>query len=294
MDKFLLGTNPLLGVDHMDRARARTRRSTLDLQAIVRIIETSLRAGAQGLTFTVGPDIYSLLVAMKGMDVESAIGLYPLVPDVQTFRAAIAEGKFLTLAEKLTKGLSLIEKTAAFVRGGVMMAKGDPIRLIELSVDMELKKLTKLKPPRATIKAVFIHEIMTDMAITLNAESLMKDLVIYISNFGVVPGFVTRNLCRFVEVCRGWGVPIERVAIMTPINKLGFQMTPSREACEVVLNELNGTKIVAMSPLAGGRLGLEDGISYLKSIHNLASIAIGLSSEVHARETFEYLRKAMG
>jgi hypothetical protein len=205
MDKFLLGTNPLLGVDHMDRARARTRRSTLDLQAIVRIIETSLRAGAQGLTFTVGPDIYSLLVAMKGMDVESAIGLYPLVPDVQTFRAAIAEGKFLTLAEKLTKGLSLIEKTAAFVRGGVMMAKGDPIRLIELSVDMELKKLTKLKPPRATIKAVFIHEIMTDMAITLNAESLMKDLVIYISNFGVVPGFVTRNLCRFVEVCRGWG-----------------------------------------------------------------------------------------
>jgi len=153
--------------------------------------------------------------------------------------------------------------------------------------------LTKLKPPRATIKAVFIHEIMTDMAIALNAESLMKDLMTYISNFGVVPGFVTRNLCRFVEVCREWGIPIERVAIMTPINKLGFQMTPSREACEEVLNKLNGTKIVAMSPLAGGRLNLLDAIRYIQSVNNITSMAIGVSSEAHARETFGFLRRVM-
>ena len=80
------------------------------------------------------------------------------------------------------------------------------------------------------------------------------------------------------------------VVIMTPFNKIGFQMNPSGESCEAALNDLKEGDVVAMSIMAGGYLTLDESIEYLNGLTNLSGVVAGVSSAEHAIQTFTKLR----
>ena len=73
---------------------------------------------------------------------------------------------------------------------------------------------------------------------------------------------------------------------MTPFNSIGFQMSPSREACELCLSGLSDADVIAMSIMAGGYLNLDQAFQYLRTLPKLSGVAIGASSKEHAEETF--------
>ena len=77
---------------------------------------------------------------------------------------------------------------------------------------------------------------------------------------------------------------------MTPFNRIGFQMNPSRGECEVCASHLSGAEVMAISILAGGYLGLGEAIDYLRRLHGLSRVAVGVSPEQHAAGTFTKLR----
>jgi hypothetical protein len=107
--------------------------------------------------------------------------------------------------------------------------------------------------------------------------------------YQVMPGFVTYNLPKFVNLFQDAGVSLKDVLIMTPFNSIGFQMSPSRESCEVCLSNLSEGEVIAMSIMAGGFLKLDGAIKYVQGMAKLSGIAVGVSSMEHAADTFSKL-----
>jgi hypothetical protein len=77
---------------------------------------------------------------------------------------------------------------------------------------------------------------------------------------------------------------------MTPFNNVGYQMSHSRELCEAYLSSLHEGDVIAMSIMAGGYVNIDAAFNYLRTLPNLSGIAVGVSSNEHARETFTRLR----
>ena len=65
------------------------------------------------------------------------------------------------------------------------------------------------------------------------------------------PAFATKNLPLLLKKLTSWG--ISKPLILTHFNKIGFQMNPSREACEKSLAEYD-FQVMAMGTLASGHL----------------------------------------
>ena len=75
---------------------------------------------------------------------------------------------------------------------------------------------------------------------------------------------------------------------MTSFNPIGYQMNPSKEACEKCLDD-NHLKIIAMNTLAGGLLKPDESFQYLSKI-NLHSVVIGMSTKEHIDQITKHVQ----
>jgi len=89
-----------------------------------------------------------------------------------------------------------------------------------------------------------------------------------------------------------WEVDLADVAVCAPFNKVGFQMNPSRVACEEALRSINAGNIIAMSVLASGYLQPIEAIDYVRRLPNISSIVAGSSNVEQAEETFRLLSRS--
>jgi hypothetical protein len=294
LDQLVLGANPLVGVDHFSRARGRDRILGLGSDRILQVIESAFSSGATGFNF--GPDssIYGILRRMKENGYSKSFGVYFILPDMRTYSNAYLTKGAMGVMKELLNNLSWTEKAKAIVQGGLTMLTANPTRGMNMYIDIELSKLLDILPPNAALKSTLVFEAITDMILSFRVKSLLIDYVHHVEDtFHIKPGFVTRNFTRFVEFVAECDIPFHDIVIMTPFNRLGFQMTPSRESCEKTLASLRDANIIGMSLLAGGALSLSDAIQYLAELKNLKSVAVGVSSEGHARETFSKLANTL-
>jgi hypothetical protein len=163
--------------------------------------------------------------------------------------------------------------------------------VLRASVNAEISIVLKAAPRGAVLKSALLHEIATDLIVSFKMEELFREYCRLVStSYHVRPGFVTRNFPRFLEFVSGSNMPLDSIIVMTPFNPLGFQMNPSREECEAVLKDNMSTNLIATSIMASGYLELKDAIRYIKSLPTRVSVAVGVSTANHARETFSLLR----
>jgi hypothetical protein len=127
------------------------------------------------------------------------------------------------------------------------------------------------------------------MALALNIDWLFKAYIDFMTKHGYIPGFNTCNFASLVEKFVGGGIDPAEIIIAAPFNKIGFEMNPSREECERALRDLSGPGLIAISVLAAGYLRLEEATAYIASLPNVRGVAVGVSKEKHARETFRLL-----
>lgn len=294
LDTYILGANPLSGVDHFLPERARERALLLNKDRIISVIIRSLQSGAQGFNFGANPTTYGLLRTLRDSGFDEPFGLYPIVPDLQIYVSSqLKKGTFGMISDALDS-LNWSAKASALFRGGLSVVTLDPLRAMKVFLDVEINKIIEASPPSAKLKSVIVHEAVTDLAMLLEVDEVFKTFVNFVKDrYDVMPGFVTRNLPRFIDFCQRIDLELEDVVIMTPINKLGFQMTPTKEACEKALLEKDGAQVIAMSILAAGQIGLSEAIKYLNSLSNIRSVVVGVSRESHAQETFTRLQSEL-
>lgn len=289
LDRLIVGSNPLWGMDHYLAERARERNAYMTNQRVHRVLRAAFDSGASGFTFTADASVNDQLQEIRESGDHLSIGLYPLVPNMQTIPRLLAKGMSGMISEVLSD-LSWSEKARTLIKGGWSVLRKDPFSALETYLDWEVSRLMDAAPQGSRLETVILHEIITDSMIALGADEAFSRYVRIISKrMGVRPGFETRNFVRFCEFSAGLGYRVSDFVVMAPFNSSGFQMTPTRDACERKLESLTGPHVVAVSILAGGMLPLESAVTYLKKHKQIESVAIGMSSEVHAKETFTRL-----
>jgi hypothetical protein len=295
IERYLLGDNPFIGVDHLSQERARERLNRLSVKRIVDVIDAAFESGAQGLLFSTHPIIYDALKLMKARSHPTVFGLYPLLPYAQEYVQIATERGVVGLVQEVLSKLTWKGKAEALVGGGLSLASFDPTRVLRTYIDAELDIVLRNAPSSATLKSVFLHEILTDLATSLQATDLIQEYAHHIlDKYDVMPGFATRNFVRFAVFAKEIGLKLDEIAILTPFNKVGFQMNPSREACEQTVKQLENANVVAMSILAAGYLSLTDALTYLREYTSIKSFVVGTSNQVHAKETFSQMLSILG
>ena len=290
MTDLIIGDNSFIGVSHLSQERAMERTEKLDVTAITEIIESAHRAGAVGYTFSTHPINVQILQALNESSFSLPFQLYPILPYAQAYVRLANEKGIRGLIDEIFSKLPVATKAKVMIDGGFSALKQDFLGLFRTYVDIELGTYLRVKPRSAVVGSVLLHEVVTDLCLGLRDPRVFETFAKHVrEKYQATPGFVTYNLPSLVEFFRESGLDLN-VAIMTPFNSIGYQMSPSREACEKCLAELSGTRIIAMSILAGGFLRLDDATTYLSSLPSLSGMAVGVSSKEHARETFSQLR----
>lgn len=286
-DKFILGTNPLTGVNHFLGRRARERRRQIDVKEIASIMTAAFSAGATGFNFSPDPLLYTVFKNLRHEGVSFDFNVYLMLPDMYRFRNALLTNGVMGVANSLLEGLAPSVKVRIAMKGARSLIMRDPAKALEAYIDVELERVKRILPKEGKVVSVLANEFVVDLALALGVTKLPEIFIRHLRNHEIVPGFVTRNLLLFSRFWRETMTETEQVAVMTPFNPLGFQMIPSREACERTLAELdNRFYVIAMSPFAAGQVSPEESLRYLDSHKRINSFAVGVSNSEQAQQTF--------
>jgi hypothetical protein len=292
---ILVGDNPFHGVSHLSQERARARGSNvLNPEYAAYLVELSVKNGADGFMFSIDEAILSILRLLRGKEVAKGLRLYAITPAAYGYVRLMAPMGVGGLIKSFVKQLMISGNFKAAVIGlkGAMLS--DPVALLKSFLSYEISRIKSSSGKHMVLESVMLHEIVTDMALALNLEWLFNSHIEFIKGLKITPGFETRNFTYLVNKFKEWGIDLSDVVVVAPFNKIGFQMTPSRIECEKVLELLPKPNVIAISILAAGYLKLEEAIEYVKNLPNIRGLAVGVSKEQHAKETFKALREELG
>jgi hypothetical protein len=288
---LLVGDNPFHGVSHLSQNRARERGNQVtDPKYAAELVRLSLENGASGFMFSVSETTLSILQELSSKGISPR--LYAIAP---------AASDYVRLASRLgTPGMAaymarriLFSGNLRAVGSGLKGVIGqDPVSLMKAFLYYEIYRIKAVTKLAANPHSFILHEIVTDMALALNLEWLFKAYIHFMLELKIKPGFETRNSPRLIDNLMKWSVNLNQITIITPFNRIGFQMSPSQEECEKALLNIPDTEVIAMSVLASGYLDLPEAIAYINGIPRLKGVVIGVSRERHARD-FKIIRETL-
>lgn len=292
MKNLFIGDNAFIGVSHLSQVKAREQVEGLHLDDVPNVFERAISHGANGYTFSTHPVNHRILEILHTANIH--IDLYPILPYAESYVRLVNEKGLTGMVRDIMSRLPLSSKAKVLTQAGISIAKSEPVGLLNAYVDTELTSYMRTKQQASRLNAVILHEAVTDLALSFETRHLFDSFIEHIKEkYHTRPGFVTRNFVRFVDFFLKQGLALSDVLIMTPFNRIGFQMNPSREACENCLSDIANEHVIAISPLAGGYLGLNEAVSYLREFQNLSGIAVGVASTQQAEETFSKLNESL-
>lgn len=276
-----LGDNAFFGVNHLSQEIARNKaENSQNFNNILAVINTALDNGVKNVVFSTHPELKDLITFLKNnSNVMEQINIHLILPYAQGYVSKVNENGMINTLTDVLGAVRFRKKIQILAKGGIGVIKNNFYDLFKVLIDIEMAKLENSK-----IKTVFLHDVVTDLALGLGVKKVLHVFKEHIEkNHKLEVGVVTKNFPLLVSKMKEWNInfPI----VMTSFNKIGFQMNPSQELCEKSLAEYDG-KVIAMSVLAGGYIELEESIQYISSLPKINTLVIGTSSVEHAKKTF--------
>jgi len=281
--EILLGDNPFFGIDHLSQERARKRIQEMNtFEKITDIMEYVSSFGVKGFVVSTHPQMKDLIKHMKAnTNILKKYEFYPILPYAQGYVSKVTEkGIMSTINDVFSQG-NIQTRLKIILRGSTGMIKKDFEKLFQTFIDIELLPLEPAKK-----KIIFLHNVITDLAISLGMKKIIQGFTEHIEKqYGLKPGLVTLNFPKTVSTLENWN--IEPPEIMTSFNPIGYQMNPSKQECENYIPKAN---IIAMNVLAGGFLKPKESFDYISKL-DINSVVLGMSSKEHVKETIEIFKK---
>lgn len=294
MERLVLGANPLVGVNHFSADRARELASRLTNENAMQVVQSAIKGGASGFTFSPGFQSLEILKQLRSAGEGSRVKLYPVLPALEKYWPAFLAGGTVGLIDAVFEDLSWRGKAKALFRGSAVTITSSPETALRLYIDVEFEKIRNNSPNNWQVDVAFLGETLTDLAISLGAYDMLQSFCHAVeSHRGVRAGFQTINFAKLVTGLSSSGKFDTLPPIMAPFNPLGFQMTPDRATCEGIAASIPGIEVIGISILAAGQLPLDRAIAYIKDKKYLVSVAVGTSNPDHARETFTKLNSVL-
>ena len=286
IDPVILGHNQFIGVDHLtqDKARNRVERFS-DINKICDIIRFSHDLGINGMMISTHPKVKSIIEVIRENQASFGnLNFYPLIPYAQGYVKKANEKGVVAMVLDALETANFQMKLKMILKGGSSIIRQDIFSVLSTLIDVELLPFKNLN-----VKAVFLHNILTDLALSLNARDMFEFFIDYIdSHYKAIPAFGTMNFVKLTKTFEEWG--IDKPLVMASFNQAGFQMNPSKEACEQCLQK-NGVEVLAMSTLAAGYLDPRTAYAYLFSQPNINSVVVGASTKEHLEETYNIIQE---
>lgn len=293
---LLIGDNPFHNISHLsqDRARARVHSAAKHLDCATDLVMHSLESGANGFMFSVSDTTLSILREIRERGAIEQLSLCAIVPYAYEYvRIAAQVGGVSGLVRKVSKEIAMSGsvRTLALGLGGII--RSNPASLLKTYLSYEISRVKSAAGKTANLSSLMLHEVVTDMALALNLDWLFRSYITFTLKRGLTPGFNTGNFTYLVEKFEKWSLGLDNITIAAPFNKVGFQMIPSKTMCEKSLESLPQPIVIAISILAAGYLRPTEAIDYIATLPNVKGVAIGVSKESHARETFSLFHQRL-
>jgi hypothetical protein len=284
---LLVGDNPFHGISHISEDRARARGCDVNNPAFgANLVQTSLENGATGFMFSVSDTTLSILRLLKG-----APSLYAIIPYAYEYVRVATYLGTTGLGKQLAKQILRSGNIGTIVASVKSIATMNPADILKAYLLYELSRIKDATNKDLNLKSVMLHEIITEIIISLDLDWLAKYYISLATDIGIQPGFETRNFAYLVKKFKDWRIDFSNLTIATSFNKIGFQMNPSREDCERAITEVSECNVIAMSTLASGHITVPEAVEYLLTVPNIKGAVIGVSKERQALETFRYFRE---
>jgi len=292
---LLVGDNPFHSISHLSQERARVRGDTSTYpESAADLIMTSMENGANGFMFSVSETTLSILREVHKRGAVERLSLYAIVPYAYEYvRLATQVGGIPGLAKRFAKQILVSGNMRAVAMGLKGVTRADPVSLLKTYLTYEISRIKSSAGKQANLSSVLLHQMITDVALALDLDWLFKEYVDFTRKLGVTPGFNTGNFSYLVNKFTEWDVNLREIVIAAPFNKAGFQMIPSKKECEKALEGVPEPVLIAISILAAGYLKPSEAIQYIGTLPNIKGVAVGVSKERHARETFKLLKEKL-
>lgn len=289
---LLVGDNPFHNISHLAQERARERTEDPgDPKYAASLIMTALDNGANGFTFSVSETTLAILKELKEHNAINRLGLYPVLPYAFEYvRLATQLGGIPGLAKRLGRDMITSRNLTAMLSGLKGILATEPTALLKTYLSYEISRVKSQAGKKAKISSVLLHQLITDMSLALDLDWVFKSYIDYLESQHITAGFNTGNFSFLVNKLREWDIDINEVVIAAPFNKLGFQVTPSIEECEKALHRFSKPCVIAISILAAGYVSPKEAAEYIASLPNIKGVAVGVSKEKHAKETFKLFK----
>lgn len=281
--ELLLGDNPFFGIDHLSQERARTRMKILTgLDKIIEIMEYVSSLGVKGFVVSTHPQLKQLIKIMEtNTTLLKKFDFYPILPYAQGYVASVTDKGIMNVLNEILSAGSGQKKLKLILKGTTGFLRKDFDKLFQTLIDFELLPLEHTRK-----KIVFLHDVVTDLAISLGMKKIIENFLHHIENqYKVEGGLVTKNFPKLVQTLEEWQIKLPPV--MSSFNSIGYQMNPSKEDTEKYISK---TKVIAMNVLAGGYLKPQESFQYISKL-GIKLVVIGMSSKEHAQETIMAFKK---
>ncbi|MCC6065886.1 MAG: hypothetical protein LM576_07885 [Thermofilum sp.] len=276
MVKILVGDNPFLGISHLARERGREALRGLTLEKKVEVLKAAADEGASGFTFSTHNANLELLAYMRDneKDLLKKLEYYVLTP----YAAEYVRLTDVTGTDRLVKSI-VIENLK---KNPLKLINAPPYSIINLFIHENLNPYLEILP-KQNVKAVLLHEVLSEILIAFKLTKIVKELRNYFTRLGVGFGMETRNIAILSRLLEQSGKTIEYA--MTPMNPLGYQMGTKEEAEKAIIAlSSGGVKVIAMNILASGACTIEESAAYLRQYRkHLYAVAFGTSKPERAR-----------
>jgi hypothetical protein len=276
---LLVGDNPFHGISHLSQERARMRgNESTSPENAARLVLKSIENGADGFMFSVSDLTLAILRAIRQEGKADRLELHAIVPYAFEYVRLAAQTGMPGLVKRFAKQIAISVDFGSIAAGLKAAMTADPAALLRIYLSYEISRI-KSAAKQANLVSVLLHEVVTDMSLALNLRWLFESYV----------DFMLKRVRRFEE----WDIDLGQTLIVTPFNKVGFQMNPSRVDCERVLKSVSELNVVAISILASGYLRPREAIDYIATLPRIKGVSVGVSKEKHALEIFELLKQKL-
>jgi hypothetical protein len=285
---LLVGDNPFLNISHLAQSKARERQENPgDPVFAASLLRLALENGANGFTFSLCDSNLSILNHLDLDGLPDGLGLYPVVPYAFEYvQKATQRGGFSGLVKKLGWDMVKSGNLESLAYGVLTTMTANPVSLMKAYLGYEVSRIDDFVNEKVRLESVLLHQVVTDLALALNMDSLFKEYVGFLSRKKITPGFNTGNFVYLINKFKEWKIDLSKILILAPFNKMGFQMAPSIKECEDSLRLLPTPSVIAMSVFAAGYVSPKDAAEYIAELPNIRGVAIGISKMKHAEETF--------
>ena len=287
IDRIVFGDNQFFGINHMsqDKAQAQAERFA-DLDNIFAVYEHAFDAGIRAVMLNSNQRAAAICDRFRERKADyPSLAWYPSIPYPHKYANLVAEKGMVGALQSILFSEGSMSALGKIAQGAMATVSFDAVRMMRMLVDQEMSMFRGLD-----VKVVFLQNIVVDLMLGFGVAEPFVEYCKHIrKKYGALPGFITQNMPFLRQRLAEWG--IGDVVICTSINKIGYLMSPGREAYEAVLaaNDPAQYQIMAMSTLASGAVPPAEAYDYINRL-NIQSVVFGASSRGNIESSVRAIR----